>query len=409
MNKFGTRQYVTVVWLMMLATMTLFTTVGVESKSITTIAKYLFAGALWGVTMLYPYKYFGNNDLGKFANRIIFLIVFLTLIAVIRTIVTPLKGPVGSKWSTLFGNQDTMFMLLTPCFIMLSQGLRSLPVLKRASEVYIFLGFFALFMGNLYPIYSILWFSGLFFPYMGKKFEILFLLSLAAAIFSAFFLGEHTNRSVIIIFGILIITYVCVYVIKRKKILWIVCLSMIFVPIIYSFLTLFIPEFSAVQIALETLMNRTGDQTLTADTRTFLFHEVAEDLTANNAWLLGKGAVSFYYSDYFARSTSGDGDFWMRISVEVSLLQFLLRSGIIYVISYFSLIIYAVVKALKKSQNKFVLSAAFVASGWVLYSCITYLNGCNFIHVGFFLLLGCCMSKRWLSYTDDDIKKILRR
>lgn len=405
MNSKGMPRSHIVIWIMMFATFLWGLTMsGLHPP---TIIKLVFATTLWAIVAIFPYSYARSHDLKRQARILLSLIVFLTLIAVVQGALDSTTGHAGNKWITMFGNDDCMFMLLAPCFMYLAVSPDSVITLKRASQLMLVLSALGLVTGN-YAAGGVLWFGLLLYPYMKKGYRPFVLLLIGVGVFSAFF-AEDTSRSTLLVFFIFITSYICVYVIKNKKLVWVVCLTFILVPLAYSIVMLVNQEYSIVQVLLDLVMQETGDQELSSDTRTFLFWELAEDLSKNDAWLFGKGAYSHYYSDFFARSTSENADSHDRLGVEVTILQLLLRSGIAYVIVYYSLITTAVVSALKNSKNRFLITMAVVASGWSLFSCISYLNGCKFLHLGFFLLLGCCVSKRWLSYTDEDIKKILKR
>ncbi len=393
-----------IIWMMMGSSLLLAIS---KTGDVPMIAKILFAITLWVTVLLFPYRNVRYNDYGKIPNRILFLIVLLTIIAVLRSILWNVEGHVGNKWLTLFGNEQCMFTLLAPCFIYLSMTPNATHVLKKTTQAYLLLGAFALMLGQ-YTGGGLLWFSAALFPYMKKPFKALFLLSVIMSVWGAFF-AEETSRSNMITLFIVVLAYFLVYLLNNKRIIWITCLGLIFVPLVYAVMMLINPGYSIIEVLLDMILQRTGDEYLATDTRTFLFWEMAEDLNKNNAWLLGKGALSHYYSNYFAASRSAEADAASRIGCEVTFLHLLLRSGIIYAVAYYSLIVSAVVSALKKSQNRFLIFVAIMASGWCFFSSISYLNGCNYLHLGFFLLLGCCLSKHWLEFSDADIKKVLEK
>ena len=253
------------------------------------------------------------------------------------------------------------------------------------------------------PSTILLWISIVFYPYVDKKYKILIVLSVLVAIYCSFY-GNETSRTTIIVLAFSLASYVLAYVYKGKKLLFVFCITMIILPTIYACFTLINDDYSIFSVVLSLVLEKTGDATLATDTRTFLFWEMATDLTNNDAWIFGKGAYSHYLSYYFSKA---EGDHFERISCEVTLLQFLLRSGIVYVITYYSLLTYAIHKSLTKSNNRFLLFVAVMASGWFFVSCMSDLNSCEFKHLGFFLLLGCCMSPYWLEKSDDEIKEIL--
>ena len=73
---------------------------------------------------------------------------------------------------------------------------------------------------------------------------------------------------------------------------------------------------------------------------------------------------------------------------------------------FYGLIFYAVSKVLKYGRNKFVMSIAILASGWIFISCFSFLHGFNMTLVGFFMILGCCLSKKWLNKSDEEITQM---
>lgn len=363
--------------------------------------KAMFGASLWLCVFLFPYKYIKHNDFGRIANITLRFIFILTIVAVIRSVLDDSCVVIGNKWITLFGNPDCSFMLLTPCFAYLGMSENSLPELKKILFAYLFIGSLLLLVER-YVTHNILWISIVFYPYVDKKYKILIVLSVLVAIYRSFYDNE-TSRTTIIVLAFSLTSYILAYVYKGKTLLFIFCATMIILPTIYACFTLTNDDYSIFNVVLSLVLEKTGDAALATDTRTFLFWEMATDLTNNDAWILGKGAYSHYFSHYFSKA---EGDHFNRISCEVTLLQFLLRSGIVYVITYYSLLIYAIHKSLSKSNNRFLLSVAVMASGWFFVSCMSYLNGCDFKHLGFFLLLGCCLSSFWLEKSDDEIKEI---
>lgn len=404
MGNVGIKKTYIVIWSMMIATLVYrIISIGGHQPQ---MSKVILAASLWLSFFLFPSQYIRQNDFGSSIDKLLRIIIILTAIATVRSVFAPLEGHVANKWFTLFGNQECMFMLLAPCLMYLCQYRDSVLILKYATQLFLLVGTVPIFLGH-YAAGGILFFSAILYPHMKRGYQILIYISIVMSIVGAFFVDE-TSRSGIILLVIIIVAYICVYVVNNKKLIWVVCLFLIIAPLAYSVLMLINPAFSVIDIILNWLLQQTGDEQLATDSRSFLFWEIADDLTKNEAWLLGKGALSHYFSAFFFQSTSEKADVANRIGVEVTLLMLLLRSGVAYAITYYSIIVIAVTSALRKARNKFVLSVAVMAAGWSLFSCVSYLNGCNFLHLGFFLLLGCCASKRWQNYTDEEIKCLLK-
>jgi O-antigen ligase len=80
-----------------------------------------------------------------------------------------------------------------------------------------------------------------------------------------------------------------------------------------------------------------------ADTRTFLYHEVFQDLKINRAFVFGKGLNATYESEAFQT--------FERPMVEVGFLQILMKTGIVGVLLYLLTIISAIFRALGRSNS----------------------------------------------------------
>ena len=392
-----------IVWVIMISTLLLHFSGGYTYAP--GLIKMLFSFSLWICLLIFPFRIVRHNDFDKIPNVILKGLLLFTLIAVLTSVFDNSSTAVGNKWLTLFGNPECMFMMLAPCFVCLASIDSSLGTLLKSWKFYIAVGTLGALNQTFIPV-SVLWISAVFYPYVDRKYRFLVLLSIVFAIYAAFF-AESTSRTTIILILFVLASYFSVYILNSPSIVKQCCYVLIAISTIYAILTLVEPDFSVFQIILDLLMQNTGDQDLSTDTRTFLFWELAEDLTKNNSWIFGKGAYSNYFSLYFWNSTSGEGDHYYRLTCEVTFLQCLLRGGICYTICYFSLIAYAVYNAFTKSRNKMLKSIAIIATGWYAIACMSYLNGCDYKHLGFFLLLGCCLSNKWLNYTDEDIKRML--
>ena len=103
----------------------------------------------------------------------------------------------------------------------------------------------------------------------------------------------------------------------------------------------------------------------TGDTRTFLYEEIFQDLTDNDAWVFGKGINGTYYSSYFDNKYSLEKE--NRFLAEVGFLDFLLKGGIFQTILYWLLMIAAIFVSFFRSSNKFaVLLGLVIMSHYVL-------------------------------------------
>lgn len=390
-----------IIWLLMLASLLLCFFNNFTCAP--TPVRLIYSGTMVFSLVLFPFHVIKNNDYGKTTNRILCFILVFSFVAVCHSALSDNNVHTGNKWVTMFGNPECLFMMLAPFYAYLGSVSNSIIILKRALQVFLLVGVIGLVSLKFIPL-NVLCFSIVFFPYLSKKYQIIIILSIFMGVYSAFF-AEDTSRTTAISILFAMLSFVLVYLVRNSMMIKIVCYTSVFIPLGYAIYTLCNPDFSIFEYVLDIVMQKTGDSQMSTDTRSFLFRELGEDMTQNNAWLFGKGALSHYYSFYFSKA-SGDSE--NRIGCEVTFLQCLLRGGLTYTFCYFSLIIFAIHNALTYSKNKFLLSVAVMASGWVLIACMSYLNGFEFKHLGFFILVGCCLSSKILEKSDEDINNMLR-
>lgn len=370
--------------------------------------KGLFSIGMWCGVFYFPFILIKHNDFSKKANIFLRALFIMSVIQIIRSVFNTDASmyAFGNKWLTLFGNEYTALLLMPPLFTYLGTLNISVTLLKKATFTFMIIGAVCSFSMTM-PLAPLTIYIVTFIPFVPKKFIFFIALVFLEAILSAT-VGENPGRMYFIIIGFALASYALIYWIKRP----IITRSfVIFVAIIPFFA--FIPllnvssnEESFFAQAQDYIMGETDDQDLATDTRTFLYVEMAEDLTNDNAWLLGKGAFSHYHSFFF---DDGGKSKYGRISSEVPFLNYLLRGGILYVVFYFGLLILAAYNAIWKGKNKFIQSVGIIVIGWYLNSFVGDLTGCRFYHLAFFLLVGCCLSKKWLNYTDEEIKMLLKK
>lgn len=133
-----------------------------------------------------------------------------------------------------------------------------------------------------------------------------------------------------------------------------------------------------------------------ADTRTFLYYEVFQDLKINKALLLGKGLNATYASEAF--QTFG------RPMVEVGFLQILLKSGIVGVILYLAVIIRAIYLSLGKSTSIHLKSLGLLLSGYVIMLFIENVIAYNLLNVLVWIIVGMCYSPKFRALSDVEFK-----
>lgn len=382
---------------------TLFvTSTGVSIQYASQFVKLLYAGGLWMSLLLIPTQLYKNHHFDGATIKLFVIYALLVAGTIVHSIVSGQEAFVGNKWVTVFGNEEVLLMLMTPFLAFIVSDSNVLQNVKRANILFMIcclLCFLVFNSGNS----SSLWYICCFAPFYKKKGKVLIFLIFLISIYVGFY-AEETSRTMIVVSLLALLAYVLPFVLKNKRLIRIVCISLLVLPILYVLPILINPDESIMTILKEIVMDQSGNEQLATDTRTFLFEEMSSDLTANDAWLFGKGVYSFYYSRWFDLGGVSGGH---RLTSEVTLLLLLLRGGILLALSYYSILYYAVYKALKNGKNMFVLSAAIMISGWIFISSFSYVNGFKFHHLCFFILVGCCLSSKCLSLNDKEINKLL--
>lgn len=365
--------------------------------------KLIFSIGMWSSIVTFPFILIKRNDFSKWGNILLRACILMAIVQIARTAFNtdPSMNAFGNKWITLLGNEYTALLLLPPLFTYLGTLKYNAVLLKKATWIYLIAGFIFIFEFNnslgWIAIYGIV-----FYPYVDKCYKTLLLLAILEGILSIF-----NIRMFIIIIVFTLASYLLVYVINKPRWNKIFVITITIIPLI-----LFVPilhttrELSPFEKLNIYLSSETDDTSMSADTRTFLYEEMSHDLTNSHSWLIGKGALSHYYSFYFDQSNKGK---YGRITSEVPFLNHLLRGGILYALAYYGLILLAVYKSTWQGNNKLVRSIGIIAAGWYFNSFIGDITGCKFYHIAFFLLIGCCLSRRWLNYTDIDIKRIMKK
>ena len=141
-----------------------------------------------------------------------------------------------------------------------------------------------------------------------------------------------------------------------------------------------------------------GQENLQADTRTFLYVEVFQDLDMNKAFLFGKGVNAGYLSESFQTLN--------RTIVEVGFLQILLKSGIVGFLLYMTMIVSAIFKAMNSSKNKFMGYLALLLLGYVLMFFIENILAFNMLNVMIWIVIGMCHSQELREMSDEEIKNL---
>lgn len=334
-------------------------------------------------------------------QHIYILYLFLLISGIIQTIRSAIWGNTygnGNLYITLFGNEYTALLMAAPLFYYLSFTERPLLLLKRFSFYFACWCMILTITGiNFYsPVNIILLSIFIFYPYYSKKKRIIYLILIPFTI--KFGLDGMRSFLILLTFGI-----ISLLLSRWKKLSTIFCFGILFITIgtiIYSIQTKESP--------FTHMSKYSNKQNMVQDTRTFLYTELAEDLTETNSWLFGKGAYSGYYSEYFSKSYNLiKGKTTGRLTNEVTFLTYLLRAGIIYLIAFNIIIILAIINILRKSKNEMMHRIAISLTGFFFNGYIGDMLGCNFFHLTIWIMIGLAFQNKYLTMNNNNIKHLL--
>lgn len=367
------------------------------------VVKTIFSALMILSAFVFPYGYIRNNDFDKFSNAILRIILFLGVVAVLRSVFNENADMYvfGNKWTTLFGNEYCALLLLPPLFTYLAADPENILYIKKINYRYMLIGAFFIFLFK-FPLSTLAFFLPVFVPYVKRNYKLLIGIAVLHAVLGGT-LGFNPARAYLLYLLFAFAAFFLVFVVKKLAITKFFCVSCIILPF-FLFVSLLynknLNEPSFFENAQTYVVGKTEKRDLANDTRTFLYREMALDLTKTKSWIFGKGAFAHYYSLWFDQGLNGR---FGRMGSEVPFLNFLMHGGVAYVFFYFLLLLYAIYKGLWKSNSRFVQCIAVVVTGWYFCSFVCDLTGARYYHMLFFMLLGCCLSDRFLNMNDDEI------
>lgn len=143
---------------------------------------------------------------------------------------------------------------------------------------------------------------------------------------------------------------------------------------------------------------------ITADTRTFLYEEVITDLIKSKTLLIGKGANSTYFSEYF---TLNEGDTNKRLTVEVGFLSLLLKGGIIAVILNFLIFFYAIFLVFFRSNNYYAIALGYFLLVHVVLIFVENVTAYSLYNFIVWFCVGFCLNNKFRQLNNKQIKVLI--
>lgn len=320
------------------------------------------------------------------------------------------------EWKTLLA---TSFFLLLPLLVYTvnnSQAIQSIVTTWFRYALFIYLLFIPFIWGDgvgkfLIPFTFLL----LFFPILNFKWKIIVLV---VTIYVITF--DITARSNVIKFTIPLVIGHLFYLRKilSVRVLNISRLLLLFSPFLFLFLAIsgafnvfkadeYVGDYTT---KTDSHYDGPGEESLTADSRTFLYIEVIESALRNEYVLLGRtparGNDSASFGE-FNKLTLNTGKL-ERFSNEVSILNIFTWLGAVGVLLYFLIFIKASYLAINQSNNIFMkLVGINVAFRWS-YGWVEDFSEFDLSNIFLWIMIGMCFSESFRKMTDMEFRMWVR-
>jgi hypothetical protein len=316
------------------------------------------------------------------------------------------------EWKMLL---STSFFLLLPLLVYIANSLLSIQIVVKTwfrYALFIFILFSPFIWGDgvgkfLIPISFLL----LFFPILNFKWKIIAVL---VTIFVITF--DISARSNVLKFVIPLLIGHLFYIRKllSVKILNVSRLLMLFIPFLLFFLAIS-NTFNIFKISdyvgdynIKANSRAIGydEESLTGDSRTFLYEEVISSALRHNYVLFGRtpsrGNDSPSFGDYNKEVLhTGKQE---RFANEVSILNIFTWLGIVGVFLYFMIFFKASYLAIKQSNNFFIkLVGINVAFRWA-YGWVEDFSEFDLSNIFLWVMIGMCFSESFRKMTDKEMK-----
>lgn len=332
----------------------------------------------------------GYSHLSKSAKIIYSILFFLAILSIIRGILSTSNLP-GNKFFTLFFNPfciPSLFVLI----YLISYRPYQLHQIKRYL-ILLSLLIFVLFLLGIHGDLKVVLPLCFLYPIMSNKEKCVFFLIVILCLYCNFvdheILGGGTRKYLLCLL-FMFVSYVLVFILKKRKILMGVMILITLFPISIVTSTLLGNEESVFQ-QMQNRVLGSDKEIKSDDTRTFLYREIGADLTLNEAWLFGKSMYSTYYSNYFDSQINGDSS--DRISVEVVWLHYLLKAGVIFVLLFILFLQIMFYKTIYSCHDRYCLYIAMNANGFYVNCFMGNFVAFDFIMATVYIIIGADLLK----------------
>ena len=174
----------------------------------------------------------------------------------------------------------------------------------------------------------------------------------------------------------------------------------VFISIFILFMSLEIPNF----------YNKvTNDKSASADTRTFLFVEMFNDMSEDEL-LIGRGALGTYYSPYFAmlhKYKVKGGDSATRSVNEVGYLEMILKGGYIMMFLYLFILMPAAYLGIVKSKNSISRMSGYLILIYLLIWSVSYYPVYSAEYLLLWMAVGTAISPQARRITNKELENYI--
>ncbi len=312
---------------------------------------------------------------------------------------------------TLFGNPLVGPAFLLPLFISFGMKKDSLYWVNKILIYSVFLGVlieimklgFGVKIGNSFLLST--YFAIINFNYVNRKSKLLIIV---ANILSIFHFYEHDYRADLLkaVVAVLIVVFLQLKFYRVRKVYKLLIIVLLLSPIypIYNWIVYEKSIFT--EVFRE---NSNLDRKLFADTRTFLYMELLDDLVKTDSYLFGKGALGRYHSDYFSKYRGLDGDSDDRVNVEVGVLQYLLKGGAFHLVLFLLIFYSGISYSSSKGNSLYLKSLGLLLVSFLLISFIENIPSYSLKGSFIWIFLGISLSKNYVKLSDKDIKYLIQK
>lgn len=259
-------------------------------------------------------------------------------------------------------------------------------------------------------------FMVLFYPSLNKRLKFTVLVISFFIVFSDFTARSNVIKSIIPFISLIIFYIKPFQKIKFLKTLHILLfvspLTLVVMGLTNTFNVIKMDEYiSGSHTGTGTARGQGVEQSLTADTRTFLYEETISSAIKNNYVLFGRTPARGYDSEYFGNHQLFDLKTGKRerFASEVSMLNIFTWMGLVGVFIYMLVFYKASRAAIINSNNIYIKIVGLYVGFRFLYSFIEDFSRFDLSNIFLWILIGMCFSEQFRKMNNQEFRIWIRR